>query len=209
MYVKPPWAIAAPQPKPDDKMRFFLQWYRTDRRELRRVASVFMLNPSREGEEGERGVVDGPTHRRVRQLLSDYDIIRVVNLSPVRASTTEKLAELEAECIDDVRRFKPARNTEEALEWCIRGQVQAVRWALLDAEVAVAAWGGGKRTPLMATTLYYLTKEHGADQRWRCWGTTKDGYPRHPSPLGRLPMNARLERFRLREDNDGWLEDET
>lgn len=162
-----------------DPLRFRLAWKRTpapDQPEI--IVGVVMYNPAMEGSTLPDGsTLDGATHRRVRALLSHATEIRVANLSPVRTAKP-----------DEARRAcKALVDREVELQ-----QADALAWAC-KAPVVVAAWGAGTRTPRMAWSLSVVGML-ARDRLW-CWGTTPAGEPLHPSPLGRVRLDAKLVRY--------------
>lgn len=70
------------------------------------------------------------------------------------------------------------------------------RWlgALGPDGVVVAGWGavGPRYRALAGQTLQRLSERHDV----LCLGTTKTGFPRHPGPLGQVPLDQPLELFR-------------
>lgn len=161
-----------------DPLRFRLAWKRIpapDQPEI--VVGVVMYNPAMEGSTLPDGsTLDGATHRRVRALLSYATEIRVANLSPVR---TTKPAVARQAC----KALTGAEDQEQA---------DALAWAC-KAPVVVAAWGASARTPRMAWSLS-VVRMLARDRLW-CWGTTPAGEPLHPSPLGRVRLEAKLVRY--------------
>lgn len=166
----------------------------TSRDEPRTLIGVVMYNPSMEGEivghevragapkSSEPVIRDGHTHRRVRALLTQEFgpvEIRVVNLSPVRATKPEAAREA---C-----RMLPLYASQAEEE-------AALRWAC-EGPVVVAAWGAGLRTSRMERSRS-LVLDLAADRLW-CWGTSSGGEPLHPSPLGQVAQDARLQRYML------------
>lgn len=162
-----------------DPLRFRLAWKRTPATDQpENIVGVVMYNPAMEGSTLPDGsTLDGATHRRVRALLSHATEIRVANLSPVR---TTKPDEARRAC----RGYPMPMLCSE--------QVEALKWAC-EASVVVAAWGTGARTARMAWSLS-VALEAAAGRLW-CWGTTPAGEPLHPSPLGRVRLDAKLVRY--------------
>lgn len=188
--VPAPWTCTA-DVKPGSPLRFRLAWTRPPADDPPRLISVVMYNPAFEGEvygynvqvqhsavtRSTPMVRDGATHRRVRSLLCDATEIRVVNLSPVR---TTKPVEARRACKALVDRDVELQQAD-ALDWACK------------APVVVAAWGSGALTPRMAWSLSVV--QVLAYGRLWCWGTTQEGHPLHPSPLGRVGAGAELVRF--------------
>lgn len=188
--VPAPWTCTA-DVKPGSPLRFRLAWTRPPADDPPRLIGVVMYNPAFEGEvygynaKVQHGTVtrstpmvrDGATHRRVRSLLADATEIRVVNLSPVR---TTKPVEARRAC-------KALVDRDVELQ-----QAHALAWAC-EAPTVVAAWGAGPFTARMERSRAEVLRL--AQGRLWCWGTTQDGHPLHPSPLGRVGSDAELVRF--------------
>lgn len=188
--VPAPWTCTA-DVKPGSPLRFRLAWTRPPADDPPRLIGVVMYNPAFEGEvygynvQVQHGTVtrstpmvrDGATHRRVRSMLCDATEIRVVNLSPVR---TTKPAEARRAC-------KALTGAEVNRE-----QADALAWAC-EAPAVVAAWGAGPFTERMDRSRAEVLRL--AQGRLWCWGTTQEGHPLHPSPLGRVGAGAELVRF--------------
>lgn len=137
-----------------------------------------MFNPGLEGEvQADGSVRDGATHRRVRALLAGATEILVANLSPVR-STKPVEARRACEALVD-----PDLDQQQA---------DALAWAC-SAPVVVAAWGAGPFTARMERSRAEVLRL--ATGRLWCWGTTREGHPLHPSPLGRVGAGAELVRW--------------
>ncbi len=179
LIVPPPWNCSAGV-KPEDPVRFRLAWTRPPAPgEAPSVVGVIMYNPALEGLKLPDGsTLDGATHRRVRALLAAYTEIRVANLSPVRSTKP-----VEA---------RKADRTLPAEVWQPDQQDKALWWAC-EPKVVVAAWGAGDLTTRMRWSLEVAMGY--ARTRFWCWGTTPSGDPLHPSPLGRVPDGAMLDRW--------------
>lgn len=188
--VPAPWTCTA-DVKPGSPLRFRLAWTRPPADDQPRLISVVMYNPAFEGEvygynvqvqhsavtRSTPMVRDGATHRRVRSLLCDATEIRVVNLSPIR--TTKPV---------EARRACKALTGAEVN----REQADALVWAC-EAPAVVVAWGAGPFTARMERSRAEVLRL--AYGRLWCWGTTQEGHPLHPSPLGRVGAGAELVRF--------------
>ncbi len=188
--VPAPWTCTA-DVKPGSPLRFRLAWTRPPADDPPRLISVVMYNPAMEGQVYNyeavtmHGVVvgtapivmDGATHRRVRSLLCDATEIRVVNLSPIRSTKP----------VEARRACKALTGAEVDRE-----QADALAWAC-EAPAVVAAWGAGPFTARMERSRAEVLRL--AQGRMWCWGTTQEGHPLHPSPLGRVEAGAELVRF--------------
>lgn len=179
MTVPPPWTCTA-DVKPEDPVRFRLAWTRPPAPgEAPSVVGVIMYNPALEGSRLPDGsTLDGATHRRVRALLSAYTEIRVANLSPVRSTKPAEARKMD-------------RMLDGGLDLALQ-QGAALAWAC-EAPVVVVAWGAGDFTPRMRGSLD-IVLQLAQGKLW-CWGTTPGGDPLHPSPLGRVPDGAALDRW--------------
>ena len=137
--------------------------------------AVVMLNPSTA-----TATEDDATIRRCLgfALRDGFGHLLVVNRSPFRARDPKNLAA-----------HRPAAGVLVTNEEVIRREVgMVVRFG----GAVVAAWGAHKVDPLFSTDVQEIAQSAG----WplQCWGTTKDGHPRHP-----LYLPADAERVRWPE----------
>lgn len=175
MKVTGPW-VAGSTVLVGSGVRFRMTWTRSST-DLVQIGIV-MFNPGLEGEALEDGSIrDGATHRRVRALLAGATEFRVANLSPVR-TTKPVVARLACKALID-----PDVDQQQA---------DALAWAC-EAPVVVAAWGAGPFTARMERSRAEVVRL--ARGRLWCWGTTREGHPLHPSPLGRVGAGAELVRW--------------
>lgn len=124
----------------------------------RRTACFVMLNPSTAD-----GAVDDPTIRRCVGFARREGCggMRVVNLSPLRATHPRDLHPIPAELADD--------------------NVARVEWVARRADLVIAAWGASVPPflrPERDAVLDILRRRIGHELM--CLGHTMNGSPRHP-----------------------------
>lgn len=141
------------------------------------TVSWIMLNPSTAGVEE-----DDPTIRRVMEFSDSwgYAGIIVVNLFAFRASDPK---DLQANTI--------TRNVGVECD-------RQVGSALRHSDLAIAAWGTSPRSIVggVRRVNEVVTMAANLDVDLYCLGMTADGSPRHPSPLGQVPMDTRPKIWR-------------
>ena len=196
--VPPPWRLGTPATPAEALLRFKLAWVRDVVTEAPSIIGVIMYNGSSEGVDlgprerfglvngypvsaGSRLVSDGPTHRRVRKLLSAYTEIRVANLSPFRGAKPADAVRWEGSVAE-----VPGYLEQGQLALDLAGRTlddarrEALAWAC-SAPTVVVAWGAGRLPPAMAAARQHVLDL--ARGRMFCWGQTPAGCPYHPSPL--------------------------
>lgn len=133
-----------------------------------------MLNPSTADSWS-----DDPTIRRVTAFSKREGMggLVVVNLMAWRASKP----------VDLPKSLEAAEGPENVDTY--------VRW-MKDPRVGlvVAAWGAV--APRFRVLAGYMCQALASERDVMCLGTTKNGYPRHPGPLGQVPMDAPLVVYR-------------
>ena len=141
------------------------------------TATWVMLNPSTADDQ-----TDDPTIRRVVGFTGrwGYRRVEVVNVFAARATNPRTLKTM----------LDPIGGPEAD---------QAIREAVADAQLVVAAWGGSVSVVSKASSrdvrmrhiwVIDLLRRSGRDVF--CLGRTRDGYPRHPLYV---PYRTTLERF--------------
>jgi hypothetical protein len=128
-----------------------------------------MLNPSTADAE-----IDDPTIRRCIRFSQAwaFSSMTVVNLYAYRAPKPTELMACTGLEIVGLHNF---RVTHEAMR---------------QANRIVAAWGKPPRKRLEAGALGIQARANELGVALWCLGVTKDGHPRHPGPLGMLPLDT-------------------
>lgn len=127
------------------------------------IAAVFMVNPS---------TADATENdATIRRLLGfgarlGWHSVIVANVFAYRATDVRKL---------DWETYDPKGP----------GNEQHVRQVMRDADVHIAAWGPTAKLPMRLRGAWRMVANCAQDEGYNlhCWGTAKDGHPRHPLML--------------------------
>lgn len=141
------------------------------------------LNPSGKVDDGR-----GQTGRRIFEFAWrwGFDGVAVYNLYPFHSPKPQSLA-----------------NFIEGNEHAIAENLDFVRNELLRADAVLVAWGNPPRNirehsvVLAKRLIEAVNSSRDADEAVALWclGTTQKGFPRHPSPLGRVPLDTKPMRW--------------
>lgn len=138
-----------------------------------------MLNPSTAD-----AVKDDPTVRRIIQFSMGwgYERLVVVNLFPLRSADPKALW-----------------TTAYSGEAVVVNNWKHIDRAMAESPLIVAAWGSPNPPGRNVIVNELCMMAHQRRAKLWCLGETADGSPRHPSPLGRVPLDTQPQVWRSDE----------